>query len=110
MSKILFAVIAVGLFSVMGCSKDSSSSSGGATTASGGGDAIGVQECDDYIKKMTACLEKLPGPAKAASEPAFKQMRDSWKQTAASGAAAKAALQTGCKAALDGLASNPACK
>ena len=73
-----------------------------------GGD-IGVAECDDYIKKMTACVDKMPAASKAAMEQGFKASKDAWKQ-AASTPQGKEGLKTACKAAADALASNPACK
>ena len=79
-----------------------------AAPAAGGGD-VGVQECDDYIKKMEACMGKMPAEAKAAMEQGFKQSKDAWTQAAAT-PQGKEGLKTACKAALDALANNPACK
>jgi hypothetical protein len=73
------------------------------------GGEIGVAECDEYITKMRACLDKMPAEAKAATQQGFEQSIAAWKQ-AASNEAAKAGLATGCKSALDALAQNPACK
>lgn len=73
-----------------------------------GGD-VGVAECDDYIKKMEGCMGKMPAEAKTAMEQGFKQSKDAWKQAAAT-PQGKEGLKTACKAALDALANNPACK
>ena len=79
-----------------------------AAPVAGGGD-VGVQECDDYIKKMEGCMGKMPAEAKTAMEQGFKQSKDAWRQ-AASTPQGKEGLKTACKAALDALANNPACK
>lgn len=115
MKKVLVALmLGMGLMTLgAGCGKDEKAGDGktgaAAADSKGGGDKIGVTECDDYITKYEACLGKMPAASKPAMEQAFKQMRDSWKQ-AASTPAGKDGLKTGCKAALDGLANNPACK
>lgn len=77
--------------------------------AGGGGGSIGVAECDDYIKKYQACLDKMPAAAKPTAEQGFKVQIDAWKASAAT-PEGKAALKTGCKATLDALATNPMCK
>ncbi len=69
------------------------------TTASTG-DKIGVPECDEYIEKWEACYAKMPDAAKAAAKTSFDTMRSTWK-TSAANPQAKAALATGCKAAMD---------
>jgi hypothetical protein len=110
MKKVLVALmLGMGLAALSaGCSKESGG--GGADDKAGAaGDKVGVAECDEYITKFQACMGKMPAAAKPAQETAFKQMRDSWKAAAAT-PAGKEGLKTGCKAALDGLASNPACK
>jgi hypothetical protein len=81
----------------------------GAPAAAAAGGDIGVPECDDYIKKMAGCLDKMPAASKAAMEQGFKASKDAWKQ-AASTPQGKEGLKTACKAAADALASNPACK
>ena len=115
MLKLLCAVSLFGLIMV-GCPKDEGGTAEKPAAAKaekgGGGEAageIGIAECDEYIKKMRECLKKMPDEAKAATEAGFKQTVDAWKQ-AATNAAAKDSLAQGCKAALDGLAANPACK
>ena len=75
----------------------------------GGGGDIGVAECDDYVSKMKACMDKMPAEAKAASQSAFDQSINAWKQAAGT-EAGKQGLATACKAALDAIAQNPMCK
>ena len=75
----------------------------------GTGGEIGVAECDEYVTKMRACLDKMPAEAKAASQSGFEQSINAWKQ-AASNEAAKPGLASACKSALDALAQNPVCK
>ncbi len=64
--------------------------------------AIGVPECDDYMKKMSACLAQMDPAMKAASETGFKQTTDAWRAAAAT-PEGKAGLAMGCKAAVDAI-------
>ena len=80
-----------------------------AAEAEATGGEIGVAECDEYVTKMRACLDKMPAEAKQASQSGFEQSINAWKQAAANDAA-KPGLASACKAALDALAQNPACK
>ena len=80
-----------------------------AEAAAPSGDSIGVTECDEYVTKMRACLDKMPAEAQAASKSGFEQSIAAWKQ-AASNEAAKPGLASACKAALDALSQNPVCK
>ena len=73
------------------------------------GGEIGIAECDDYVTKMRACIDKMPAEAQAATKSGFEQSISAWKQAAAN-EQAKAGVQSACKAALDALAQNPACK
>src|SRR5947208_151434 len=118
MKKMMLVALMVGGLFVVGCDekkKDAASGEGKTMAAekagtnagtAAAGPSIGVAECDDYLKKMETCLGKMPAEAKAASEAAFKQSRDAWKQ-AASTPAGKDGLKTACKAANDALANNP---
>ena len=65
--------------------------------------SFGVAECDDYIKKYTACIDKLAPAAQGASRQALEQSQAAWKQAAAT-EQGKAALATSCKAASDSAA------
>ncbi|MBX3190408.1 MAG: hypothetical protein KF819_25635 [Labilithrix sp.] len=101
MTKMIVGVIALCGLCAFACNKKEEAS------ASGG--AIGVQECDDYIKQYQACIDKMPAASKSTAETGFKVQVDAWKASAAT-AEGKAALKTGCKATLDALATNPLCK
>lgn len=77
--------------------------------AADGGDAaaadtIGVPECDDYIAKMSKCLEGMDPAAAGAAKTGFDTVVKGWKDAVAANPDAKAALGTGCKAAMDGAA------
>ncbi len=112
MKKVLVALMfGMGLVALgAGCDKkDEGAKTDDKAGAAASGDKIGVQECDDYMAKMKACMDKMPAAAKGAQEQAFKTTTDAWKQ-AASTPAGKDGLKTGCKAALDALAQNPMCK
>jgi hypothetical protein len=99
MRKVIVGLLVVcGLFA--GCKKKEEAAAGG---------SIGVAECDEYIKKYSACIEKMPAAAKPTAEQGFKAQQDAWKAAAAT-PQGKAALKTGCKATLDAVASNPLCK
>jgi hypothetical protein len=82
----------------------SSTPSASATPASTTSAAeFGVTECDDYIRKYSACIDKLAPAAQAASRQALEQSRAAWKQAAAT-EQGKAALASSCKAASDAAA------
>jgi len=66
----------------------------------GGADSIGIAECDAYIKKFMACIDKMPEAVRGAQKDGLKMSVDAWKQ-AASGPG-KDALATACKAADEG--------
>ncbi len=103
MKYMMIAALLGGLFVVgAGCSKDEK-------TASSSAESTGVPECDDYVKKMDACLAKIPAAAKPAMEANFKSTRESFKTNGAT-AEGKAGLKATCKTLVDQLASNPACK
>ena len=62
--------------------------------------SVGVAECDDYIAKMTACVDKLPEAQKASTLQSFEASKKAWTEQAAN-PEAKAQLSTACKTALD---------
>jgi hypothetical protein len=74
-----------------------------AATASSGGAEFGVVECDNYLKKYVACIDKLAPAAQGAARQAVEQSRAAWKQAAAT-EQGKAGLATACKAASDSVA------
>jgi hypothetical protein len=65
------------------------------------GDKIGVPECDEYVEKYEICImSKAPEAQRAMLKTTFEQVRQSWKQAAAS-PQGKAALPNACKQALE---------
>ncbi|APR82970.1 Hypothetical protein A7982_08319 [Minicystis rosea] len=72
-------------------------------------DKIGVQECDDYITKYTACIAKMPAVAKTSAETGFKNQKDAWRAAAAT-PQGREGLKPGCRMALESLVQNPLCK
>lgn len=99
MKKLVVGMFLVsGLIAVAGCGKKEASAG-----------SIGVAECDEYVTKYTACLDKMPAASKSAAEQGFKAQVDAWK-TSAGTEQGKAMLKVGCKATLDSLATNPLCK
>lgn len=101
MKKLMIALMMAGAFAV-GCGEKGSGAESGAAAA---GDSVGVAECDDYLKKMEACFSK-DAATKAAMEPSMKTTRDSWKQAAAAGGAAKDGLKQACTAAAAAIPAN----
>jgi hypothetical protein len=64
--------------------------------------AIGVPECDEYLTKYEACIQaKVPESMRGTFSQSMTQMRDAWKQAAAT-PEGKQGLAVGCKQALDG--------
>ncbi len=90
---LLVLAVAVGALSMGACKKDE---------AAAAGPGIGVAECDAYVTKYEACINKMGAAAKSAAEPGFKAQRDAFKQAAGT-PAGKAALATQCKAAMDAI-------
>jgi len=80
-----------------------------AAVESAGGD-IGVPECDEYLKKLADCVDKMPDQVKDTYRNSLEQSRIAWKQAAADSDASKESLKAGCQAALDGLAQLDYCK
>jgi len=70
-----------------------------ASAASG----FGVAECDDYMKKYLACIDRLAPAAQGQARQVLEQSRAAWKQAAAT-EQGRAALATTCKAASDAAA------
>lgn len=59
--------------------------------------AIGVAQCDDFMSKYAACIEKMPKPARKPMLEALQQMSDASKDVAAG--PGRDALAQGCKTA-----------
>ncbi|MDC3953816.1 hypothetical protein [Polyangium jinanense] len=90
-SETVALVFAVSLL-MFGCNKGRE----GEGTAAESEGAIGVAECDAYVKKMEAFLDSLPEEARAAREPGFKAMRQAWRD-AAQAPGGKEGLAATCK-------------
>lgn len=73
-----------------------------AVTADPASGKVGVESCDAYIERMTACLGTMDPVSKAAMETGFTQTADAWRAAAAT-PEGKAGLEMGCKAALDSI-------
>jgi hypothetical protein len=78
-------------------------SASAAPAASVAAGEFGVAECDDYMKKYLACVDKLAPAAQSAARQGLEQSRAAWKQAAAT-EQGRAALATTCKAASDAAA------
>ena len=60
--------------------------------------SVGIAECDTYIAKYKACIEKVPEESRAAYQQGLDQMVDSWKQVPEEG---KAAMAQSCTSATE---------
>jgi hypothetical protein len=76
-----------------------------ASTASTAPGEFGVAECDAYMKKYLACIDKMPDAARTAARQAVDQTRSSWQQAAAT-EQGKAGLVMACKTASDAAAAS----
>lgn len=73
----------------------------GSTASAAAGAEFGVAECDEYIKKYTACIDsKVPESARAMVKQQLDQTRNAWTQAAAT-AEGKSALASGCRQATE---------
>ncbi len=102
MSKWIVAAALTAMTVVVGCKNDD-----GKTGSATAGDKIGVAECDDYLAEMEACFAK-DAATKAAMGSSMQQRRESWKQIAAQGGAAKDGLDKACAQAVETIP--PTCK
>jgi hypothetical protein len=93
----------IGLFLAACGGEEPEQSTAPATTPSATGSTtseFGVPECDDYVKKIMACMDKMPEAARTSARTAFDQSRNQWKAAAAT-AEGRSALSMTCKAATD---------
>jgi hypothetical protein len=61
-----------------------------------GATAIGIAECDDFLKVYESCVaDKVPAEARSAMQTGIQQWRDSWAQLAAN-EATKGSLAQAC--------------
>jgi hypothetical protein len=83
---------------------------GGSTgTSAGSGTLIGVAECDEYLRKMDDCIEKMPASVRASMKDGMDKTRESWSKAAAY-PSGKSSLAQACKSMVDSLKQNPYCK
>ena len=52
------------------------------THARGPEDEIGIAECDEYVRKYDACLEKVPDQAQPALRNSLEAQRKQWRAAA----------------------------
>jgi hypothetical protein len=98
-------VVLVGLLAaLLACKKLTNRSEG--SSSGGGGESVGVAECDEFLAKYEKCLKNIPAVARPGVEASIKQMRQSFKQTAAQGSAAKAGLTSVCKQSQENMKSS----
>ena len=107
---LLLCSLAVIAFVAVGCSKkdggsdpapkgtDKTETADKGDDKGGSAGKTGVKECDEYIEKMTACLDKMPAASRDAVKQAFDKSVEAWSKMEG---AAKDALAQGCKSALD---------
>ena len=62
--------------------------------------AIGVAECDDYVKKIADCSAKAPAGAADLMRKSVADLETSWRSAAAT-PTGKSGLASGCTQALD---------
>jgi outer membrane murein-binding lipoprotein Lpp len=105
-SLVLLAIVGSSLLVGIGCGKDDK---GDKPSSAPSGDATGVADCDAYVTKMKACIDKLPSDRKAAKASAFKATRESFKSNGAT-PEGRAALESSCKALLAGFSQDTDCK
>ena len=72
-------------------------------------ETTGVAECDEYVARYEACLEKMAGAAGEAPRQALRAQRESLRAAAAN-VSSKAGLKRTCRELMEGLAQNAACR
>ncbi len=103
MNRALAVVLALFLCALAGC-KSGSDANGGAVS-----EEIGIEACDAYLKKVSACLGKVPPDQKASMENSMTANRKTWREVAKN-SASRDNLKAGCQATLDAFVSaNPSC-
>jgi hypothetical protein len=76
--------------------RTTTTSSPATTTTASSGDKIGIPECDDFVAKMEACLQKLPAVAREDYDKNFEQNMKEWRDEASTPEGRAKAAQ-GCK-------------
>jgi hypothetical protein len=82
---------------------------GGSTGSAPAGGLIGVAECDEYLRKMSDCIPKMPASVQPAMKESIEKTRETWAKSV-SYPAGKASLAQACKAMVESVAKMPYCK
>ena len=96
---ILFLMLALAACQQQSGPTSSASAASRLTTAVVSADALGVPECDDYLKKYEACvMRKAPESGRAALKQSLNQTRTAWRSALAA-PGGREGLATACKQA-----------
>jgi hypothetical protein len=109
--KTLFTGVLLAAFATValtGCDKGGDKAEGGDKKEGSSGDSIGIKECDDYIAKMSKCLDNMDDAAKGPAKDALEQSKKAWAEAAKG--PGKDTLKTTCAEIAKTLDANPACK
>ncbi len=71
-------------------------------------DPVGIPECDTYLTRFEACIQKAAPKARPEMQSSLKKRHDEWKQGAGSDRGLDK-LRRHCQEAVDELASDPTC-
>lgn len=74
------------------------------------GPAIGVAECDEYMRLAHACLDDAPKATRARLQSEIDDNRKLWTKAYAAGGFAKDSLEGTCRVSTRGLRLHPACQ
>jgi hypothetical protein len=79
-------------------------------TKSDPGPAIGIAECDEYLRVAHACLDDATKAARPDLQKEIDANRALWTKAHAAGGLAKDSLATTCRVSTRALERHPACK
>lgn len=103
-SRWLLATCALALTLATACQPKTDTAAPAADTSSGptiSFSSVGVSECDDYLNKVTSCLNsKVPGASRQDIADGIEQTAATWRQLASTPEGG-AALASACTQALD---------
>lgn len=102
MSKVfpIVAVLAVATLAACGGGASSQPPAESSASTAPAAAQFGTPECDSYISKYLACIDRMPEAARAPARQTLVQTRTAWQQAAAT-EQGRAALAMTCKAASD---------
>lgn len=92
---------------VAGCSKSGAEEKDENVATSN--EPLGVAECDDYMQRMSDCIDKMPSEGRTVHETGLKKTREAWRE-ALKAPNGKETLKAVCQTALREVANGPACK